>query len=111
MAIRMSFPADVNPDPDAEYPRSMAQAFPFDPHLTPQPSRLDLLNRPGLWIAALLVALICLTLTGCSSAEAQEPSASAADQRHAASSARACPPGQHVDWEDATTMRCLKHLP
>jgi len=68
-------------------------------------------NRPTAWLAAALLVLICLALSACSSAEAQEPSASAADQRHAASSARACPPGQHVDWEDASTMRCLKHLP
>jgi len=111
MTIRMPFPSDVNPDPDAEYSRSMAQAFPFDPQLTPPPNRLEFLNRPRLWLAALLLVLICLTLTGCGSAEAQEPSASAADQRLAENSARACPPGQHVDWEDASTMRCLKYLP
>lgn len=111
MSTRMPFPADVNPDPDAEYPRSMAQAFPFDPHLTPQSSRLEFLNRPGLWIAVLLVALACVTLTGCSSAEAQEPRASVADQRRADSSAHACPRGQHVEWVDDATMQCLRYLP
>ena len=49
MTTRMPFPTDVNPDPDAEYPRSMAQAFPFDPQLTPPPSRLEFLNRPQTW--------------------------------------------------------------
>ncbi|WP_159918015.1 hypothetical protein [Pantoea sp. 18069] len=110
MTTRIPFPADVNPDPDAEYPRSMAQAFPFDPHLTPQPRRLDLLNRPSLWIAALLMVLICLTLTGCSSAEAQEPSASPSELKRLAAEVWNCP-GMHAVWLDETTVQCLNYLP
>jgi hypothetical protein len=110
MTVRMPFPDDVNPDPDAMYPRSLAEAFPHDPQITPMPKRKLIPNRPTAWLIATLMVLICLTLTGCSSAEAQEPSASAADQRQADSSAQACPPGQHVEWVDGTTMQCLKYL-
>ena len=34
MAIRMHFPSDVNPEPEATFTRGMAQAFPADPYQT-----------------------------------------------------------------------------
>lgn len=111
MAIRTPFPANVNPEPEAKFARGMAEAFPSDARLSAAPRRFPMPNRPTPWLIAAMLVLACLTLSGCGGAEAQERSASAADERHAANSARACPPDQHVEWMDGTTMQCLKYLP
>lgn len=112
MAIRMHFPSDVNPEPEATFKRGMAQAFPADPHLTPARRRFPVPNRPDLWLGAALLVLICLTLSGCSGAAAQEPSASitAEDIKRAAAGAWQCP-GMHAEWLDETTTMCLKESP
>lgn len=109
MAIRMHFPSDVNPEPEATFKRGMAQAFPADPHLTPAPRRFPVPNRPDLWLGAALLVLITLAMSGCGSAEAQPASASisAADIKRAAAGAWHCP-GMHAEWLDETTVQCLK---
>ena len=109
MAIRMHFPSDVNPEPEATFKRGMAQAFPADPHLTPAPRRFPVPNRPDLWLGAALLVLITLAMSGCGSAEAQPASASisAADIKRAAAGAWHCP-GMHAEWIDETTVQCLK---
>ena len=109
MAIRMPFPSDVNPEPEAAYKRGMAQAFPADPKLTTALRRFPVPNRPGLWLGAALLVLITLALSGCGSAEAQPASASitAAEIKRAAAGAWHCP-GMHAEWLDATTVQCLK---
>ena len=109
MAIRMHFPADVNPDPDAKFARGMAEAFPFDPKLTITARRFPAPNRPGLWLCAALLVLNTLAMSGCGSAEAQPASASisAADIKRAAAGAWHCP-GMHAEWIDETTVQCLK---
>ncbi|WP_315128048.1 hypothetical protein [Comamonas antarctica] len=111
MAIRMIFPADVNPDPDAKFARGMAEAFPFDPHLSLAPAGFPVPNRPSLWLCAALMVLITLALSGCGSAEAQPASASitAEDIKRAAAGAWNCP-GMHAEWE-GTTVYCLKESP
>lgn len=108
MAIRMHFPADVNPEPDAKFARGMAEAFPVHPHLTTAQERFPVPNRPGFWLIAALIVLISLALSGCSSAEAQPTSASitAEDIKRAAAGAWNCP-GMHAEWE-GTTVYCLK---
>jgi len=112
MAIRIHFPADVNPDPDAKFSRGMAEAFPFDPTLTTAPRRFPVPNRPGFWLGAALLAVAVLSLYGCGSAEAQPASASitAAEIKRAAAGAWHCP-GMHAEWLDATTVQCLKESP
>ena len=112
MAIRMHFPSDVNPEPEATFKRGMAQAFPADPHLTPAPRRFPVPNRPGFWLGAALLAVSTLSLYGCGSAEAQPASASitAADIKRAAAGAWHCP-GMHAEWLDETTVQCLKESP
>lgn len=108
MAIRMHFPADVNPEPDAKSSRGMAEAFPFDPHLAPASERSMVPNRPTFWLIAALLVLISLALSGCGSAEAQPTSASitAEDIKRAAAGVWNCP-GMHAEWE-GTTVYCLK---
>lgn len=112
MATRMPFPADVNPEPEATFKRGMADAFPFDPNLSAAPRRFPVPNRPGFWLAAALLVLISLALSGCSGAEAQERGASsfsAEDIKRAAAGAWNCP-GMHAEWE-GTTVYCLKERP
>lgn len=112
MAIRVSFPADVNPEPEAKFSRRMAEAFPFDPHLTPETRAFPVPNRPGAWLIAALLVTMCLALSGCSGAEAQErtTSASPTELKRAAASAWNCP-GMHAEWLDDTTVQCLKEKP
>jgi len=62
------------------------------------------------WLAAVLLALIVLSCSACSSAgAAQEPSASAVDIKRAAMSAWACP-GMHAEWSGEVVV-CLRERP
>lgn len=110
MAIRMTFPDDVNPDPEATYSRSMLDAFPFDPHLSATARRLPAKKHLGLWLVTALFVALAIVLTGCGSAEAQEPSASPSELRRIAAEAWNCP-GMHAVWLDETTVQCLNYLP
>ncbi len=110
MAIRMPFPADVNPEPDAKFARGMADAFPTDLHLSPALRRFPMPNRPTTWLIAAMLVLICLALSGCGGAEAHERSASAAELKRAAAGAWNCP-GMHAEWLDDKTVQCLKEVP
>ena len=69
-------------------------------------------RRPSTWLLVALLLLVLLALSSCSSAEAQEPSASisAADLKRAAAEAWNCP-GMHAVWLDETTVQCLNYLP
>lgn len=67
-------------------------------------------NRPTAWLVAAVLVLVCLALSGCSSAEAQEPSASPLDLKRLAAEAWNCP-GMHAVWLDETTVQCLNYLP
>lgn len=63
---------------------------------------------PGRWLVAVLLALIVLSCSACSAADAaQEPSASAVDLKRAAAGAWLCP-GMHAEWLDATTVACVR---
>lgn len=110
MAIREPLPADVNPEPDAKCSRSMVDAFPSDAHLSAAPQRVPIPNRPTPWLIAAVLVLICLTLSGCGGAEAQERSASASELRRAAAGMWLCP-GMTAVWLDDSTVQCLNHLP
>ena len=106
MAIRVHFPADVNPDPDAKYHRSMAEAFPCAAQLDITVRRFSAPSRLSVWLAAALMLLICLATSGCGSAEAQAHHDST-DLQHEPDAARACPDMTPV-WIDTSTVECFK---
>ncbi|PJO39849.1 hypothetical protein CTI10_001275 [Delftia acidovorans] len=65
---------------------------------------------PGRWLVAVLLALIVLSCSACSAADAaQEPSARAVDLKRAAMSAWACP-GMHAEWSGEVVV-CLRERP
>ncbi|MDH0423520.1 hypothetical protein [Delftia tsuruhatensis] len=81
-----------NPDPDARYRRTLAEAFPCDAR---QAVALFDVSRPpryGRWLALVLVLLVALAMAGCSKAEAQQPQPqpTAQEQRIARAAAWAC---------------------
>jgi len=87
-----------NPDPDARYLRESPGPIAEEQSLS------------GRWLLALLLAVVVVSCSACSSADAaQEPSASAADLKRAAASAWACP-GMHAEWSGAV-VDCLKESP
>ncbi|MCG3782741.1 hypothetical protein [Delftia acidovorans] len=87
-----------NPDPDARYLRESPGPIAEEQSLS------------GRWLLALLLAVVVVSCSACSSADAaQEPSASAADLKRAAASAWACP-GMHAEWTDGVVF-CLKEAP
>lgn len=115
MAIRVTFPADVNPEPEAKFSRCMRDAFPQDPHLTVTSTRWPTPNRPSLWLLAALLVLVCLAMSGCSGAEAQERGVRAAVDQDVAPLSRqetgaqaACGPGATVSWVSDTEHECLR---
>ncbi|WP_324622770.1 hypothetical protein [Delftia lacustris] len=84
-------------DPDARYLRE-------------SPGPLAVQERiPGRWLAAVLLVLILLSCSGCTAADAAEPSASAADIKRAAASAWLCP-GMHAEWS-GEVVTCLRERP
>ena len=64
----------------------------------------------SLWLFAALLLLGALALSGCSSAEAQEPSASPSELKRLAAETWNCP-GMYAVWLDETTVQCLNYLP
>ena len=83
-------------DPDARYLRESPGPFAEEQRLS------------GRWLLALLLAVVVMSCSACSAADAaQEPSASAADLKRAAAGAWLCP-GMHAEWLDATTVACLR---
>lgn len=110
MAIRMPFPADVNPDPDAKYCRTLGEAFPHDASRAAAVQTFRRKSGAGLWLAAAVLVAATLALSGCSGAEAQERSASASELRRAAAGLWSCP-GMTAVWLDDSTVQCLNHLP
>lgn len=110
MAIRMPFPSDVTPSPDAHYHRTQAEAFPCDANEAVAFQSYPARKHPGRWLALVLIAVVALALAGCSRAKAQEMSESPTDLRRAASAAWLCP-GMTAVWIDETTAQCLKEKP
>jgi hypothetical protein len=79
-----------NPDPDARYRRTLAEAFPCDARQAVAFFDVSRPPRYGRWLALVLVVLMVLAMAGCSPAEAQEPQPTAQEQRLARAAARAC---------------------
>ena len=79
-----------NPDPDARYRRTLAEAFPCDARQAVAFFEVSRPPRYGRWLALVLAALLLLALSGCSQAGAQEPTPTPEEQRIARAAARAC---------------------
>ncbi|RKL17374.1 hypothetical protein BFJ72_g15285, partial [Fusarium proliferatum] len=79
-----------NPDPDARYRRTLAEAFPCDARQAVAFFDVSRPPRYGRWLALVLGLLVALAMAGCSPAEAQEPQPTAQEQRIARGAARAC---------------------
>lgn len=85
-------------DPDARYLRESPGPIAEEQSLS------------GRWLLALLLAVVVVSCSACSSADAaQEPSASAVDLKRAAMSAWACP-GMHAEWS-GEVVTCLRERP
>ncbi len=79
-----------NPDPDARYRRTLAEAFPCDARQAVAFFDVSRPPRYGRWLALVLAVLGLLAMVGCSQAEAQQPQPTAQEQRTARGAARAC---------------------
>ena len=83
-------PFNPDPDPDARYRRTLAEAFPCDARQAVAFFDVSRPPRYGRWLALALGLLLLLALAGCSLAGAQEPQPTAQEQRIARAAARAC---------------------
>ncbi|MDH2234663.1 hypothetical protein N5K37_32655, partial [Delftia tsuruhatensis] len=79
-----------NPDPDARYRRTLAEAFPCGAAEAEAFFDVSRPPRYGRWLALVLAVLGLLAMVGCSPAEAQEPQPTPQEQRIARAAARAC---------------------
>lgn len=79
-----------NPDPDARYRRTLAEAFPFDARQAVAFFDVSRPPRYGRWLALVLGLVFLAAMAGCSQAEAQQPQPTAQEQRIARGAARAC---------------------
>lgn len=98
-----------NPDPDARYRRTLAEAFPCDARQALAFFDVSRPPRYGRWLALVLAGLLLLTLSGCADAGAQEPQPTAGEQRIARGAARACEGLTPVF--DNGSLSCLKEIP
>lgn len=97
-----------NPDPDARYRRTLAEAFPCDARQAVAFFDVSRPPRYGRWLALVLAVLLLAALNGCSQAEAQHPQPTPEEQRIARAAARACE-GLTPVWNDGH-LECLKGL-
>lgn len=98
-----------NPDPDARYRRTLAEAFPCDARQAVAFFDVSRPPRYGRWLALVLGLLLLAAMAGCAQAEAQEPQPPAQEQRIARAAARACE-GLTPVFEHGS-LRCLKEIP
>lgn len=107
MAIRVPPPTKHHNTTTSRFKRTLADAFPAGTQRIEVPRRFPLPNRPRAWLISALIALIAITLTGCSGAEAQVVPISKSELRRAAAGEWNCP-GMTAVWIDETTVQCLK---
>lgn len=98
-----------NPDPDARYRRTLAEAFPCDARQAVAFFDVSRPPRYGRWLALVLAVLLLAAMAGCSQAGAQEPQPTPEEQRIARGAARACD-GKTPVLVDGT-YSCLKEIP
>ena len=109
MSQRVPFPADVYPEPGPPCRRTL------DLGLTTPANAVALkkYERPPLWrwlLAALVVLVAGVLLSGCDAQAADTPTATTAEIKRAAAGAWLCP-GMHAEWLDAKTVQCLRERP
>ncbi|WP_333906116.1 hypothetical protein [Delftia acidovorans] len=88
-----------NPDPDARYRRTLAEAFPCDARQAVAFFDVSRPPRYGRWLALVLAVLALVAIAGCSKAEAQEPQPTLEEQRTARGAVLACEGGTPI-WAD-----------
>lgn len=99
--IKMKFPDDVNPQPDAKYYRQSSDAFLCNAREARATQSFPKPNRPGVWLTIAMMVLIGLALYGCS------PDESMALTSNDNGAAMACE-GMTAVWVSATEVECLK---
>lgn len=98
-----------NPDPDARYRRTLAEAFPCDARQAVAFFDVSRPPRYGRWLALVLVLLVVLAMAGCADAGAQESLPTPEEQRIARAAARACE-GLTPVFENGS-YTCHKEIP
>ena len=98
-----------NPDPDARYRCTLAEAFPCDARQAVAFFDVSRPPRYGRWLALVLGLLVVLALSCCADAGAQEPQPTPEEQRIARAAARACE-GLTPVCNDGH-LECLKGTP
>lgn len=98
-----------NPDPDARYRRTLAEAFPCDARQAVAFFDVSRPPRYGRWLALVLAVLGLLAMVGCSQAEAQQPPPTSEEQRIARGAAWACE--GLIPVFDNGSWVCLKEIP
>lgn len=94
-----------NPDPDARYRRTLAEAFPCDARQAVAFFDVSRKPRYGRWaVAVVLVILVAGSLAGCAKEKHQSYQPTGKEQRAAK---RACDGGQ-AEWISKTEVQCLK---
>lgn len=99
--IRMPFPADVNPQPDAKFYRQSSEAFRCNASEAVAMQSFTKKTRHGRWLAVALLCIFAVALAGCS-AEAY-PAMNAKDM----GASQACE-GMTAVWISATEVECFK---
>jgi hypothetical protein len=98
-----------NPDPDARYRRTLAEAFPCDARQAVAFFDVSRPPRYGRWLAVVLAVLAIVAMAGCSQAEAQQPQPTAQEQRLARAATKACE-GLTPVFENGS-LTCHKEIP
>ncbi|MFC4923038.1 hypothetical protein [Delftia deserti] len=98
-----------NPDPDARYRRTLAEAFPCDARQAVAFFDVSRPPRYGRWLAVVLAVLAIVAMAGCSQAEAQQPQPTAQEQRLARAATQACE-GLTPVFENGS-LTCHKEIP
>lgn len=103
--IRVTPTERFNPDPDARYYRTLAEAFPCDAQQAVAFFDVSRNPRYGRWaVVVVLVILVAGSLAGCAK-EVQKPYQPTSKEQRAAK--RACDDGQ-AEWISKTEVMCLK---
>lgn len=99
--IRMPFPADVNPQPEAKFYRQSSEAFRCNASEAVTVHSFPKKTRHGRWLTVALLCIFALALAGCSAEES--PALTSRDK----GAALACE-GMTAVWISETEHECFK---